>query len=75
MTGSTSASKTTWCATSSRIGDRSCGRRAATRRSSGCTVTVEPLGDMPAIRALAHVCVSHGFTHVGEIELAKTLVG
>jgi hypothetical protein len=39
------------------------------------TVTIKPLGDMPAIRALAQVCVSHGFTHVGEIELAKTLVG
>src|SRR5215831_5225640 len=38
-------------------------------------VTIKPLGDMPAIRALAQVCVSHGFTHVGEIELAKTLVG
>ena len=39
------------------------------------TVTIKPLGDMPAIRALAQVCVGHGFTHVGEIELAKTLVG
>jgi hypothetical protein len=38
-------------------------------------VTIKPLGDMPAIRALAEVCVTHGFTHVGEIELAKTLVG
>jgi hypothetical protein len=38
-------------------------------------VTIRPLGDMPAIRALAQVCVSHGFTHVGEIELARTLVG
>jgi hypothetical protein len=38
-------------------------------------VTIKPLGDMPAIRALAQVCVSHGFTHVGEIELARTLVG
>jgi DinB superfamily len=38
------------------------------------TVTIKPLGDMPAIRALAQVCVSHGFTHIGEIELAKTLV-
>ena len=37
-------------------------------------VTIKPLGDMPAIRALAQVCVSHGFTHVGEIELARTLV-
>jgi DinB family protein len=39
------------------------------------TVTIKPLGDMPAIRALAQVCVSHGFTHIGEIELARTLVG
>jgi hypothetical protein len=39
------------------------------------TVTIKPLGDMPAIRALAQVCVSHGFTHAGEIELARTLVG
>ena len=39
------------------------------------TVTIKPLGDMPAIRALAQVCVGHGFTHVGEIELARTLVG
>ena len=38
-------------------------------------VTIKPLGDMPAIRALAQVCVSHGFTHAGEIELARTLVG
>jgi hypothetical protein len=39
------------------------------------TVTIKPLGDMPAIRALAQVCVGHGFLHVGEIELARTLVG
>ena len=38
------------------------------------TVTIKPLGDMPTIRALAQVCVSHGFTHIGEIELARTLV-
>jgi hypothetical protein len=38
-------------------------------------VTIKPLGEMPAIRALAQVCVSHGFTHAGEIELARTLVG
>jgi hypothetical protein len=38
-------------------------------------VTIRPLGEMPAIRALAQVCVSHGFTHAGEIELARTLVG
>ena len=39
------------------------------------TVTIKPLGDMPAIRALMEVCVTHGFTHAGEIELARTLVG
>jgi len=39
------------------------------------TVTIKPLGEMPAIRALAEVCVTHGFTHFGEIELARTLVG
>jgi hypothetical protein len=39
------------------------------------TVTIKPLGEMPAIRALAEVCVTHGFMHVGEIELARTLVG
>jgi len=38
------------------------------------TVTIKPLGDMPAIRALAQVCVGHGFLHAGEIELARTLV-
>ena len=39
------------------------------------TVTIKPLGEMPAIRALMQVCVTHGFTHAGEIELARTLVG
>ena len=39
------------------------------------TVTIKPLGDMPAVRALAEVCLTHGFTHFGEIELARTLVG
>ena len=39
------------------------------------SVTIKPLGEMPAIRALMQVCVTHGFTHAGEIELARTLVG
>ena len=39
------------------------------------TVTVKPLGDMTVGRVLAQVCVSHGFQHVGEMELARTLVG
>ena len=38
-------------------------------------VTVKPLGEMPAIRALAQVCASHGMQHFGEIALARTLVG
>lgn len=38
-------------------------------------ITVKPLGDMPKIRALGQTCLSHGMTHVGEIELARTLVG
>jgi hypothetical protein len=39
------------------------------------TVTIKPLGDMPAIRAIGQVCLTHGMTHFGEIELARTLVG
>ena len=38
-------------------------------------VTIKPLGEMTVGRALAQVCVSHGFQHAGEIELARTLVG
>jgi hypothetical protein len=38
-------------------------------------VTVKPLGEMPAIRALGQVCMTHGFTHLGEIELMRTLMG
>lgn len=38
-------------------------------------VQVKPLGEMPAIRALGQVCMSHGFTHLGEIELIRTLQG
>ena len=38
-------------------------------------VTVRPLGDMPGVRALGQVCVSHAFTHLGEIDLARTLLG
>jgi hypothetical protein len=38
-------------------------------------VTVKPLGEMPAIRALGQVCMTHGFTHLGELELSRTLLG
>ena len=39
------------------------------------TVTIRPLGEMSVGRALAQVCVAHGFQHFGELELARTLVG
>ena len=38
-------------------------------------VTIKPLGEMTVGRALAQVCVAHGFQHFGEIELARTLLG
>jgi hypothetical protein len=38
-------------------------------------ITIRPLGEMPAIRALGQVCVSHGFSNMGEIELCRTLLG
>jgi hypothetical protein len=39
------------------------------------TVTVKPLGEMPAVQVLGQVCLTHGMGHLGEIELARTLVG
>jgi DinB superfamily len=39
------------------------------------TVTVKGLGDFKAIHALGLICVSHAMTHVGEIELARTILG
>ena len=38
-------------------------------------VTVKPLGDMSVIQCLGQVGLVHGMTHLGEIELARTLVG
>jgi hypothetical protein len=38
-------------------------------------VTIKPLGEMPALRALGQVCLSHGLMHAGQMELARTLVG
>jgi hypothetical protein len=38
-------------------------------------VTVKPLGDMSVIQCLGQVGLTHGMTHLGEIELARTLVG
>jgi hypothetical protein len=39
------------------------------------TVMVKPLGEMPAVRALGQVCLSHGMGHHGELELIRTLLG
>jgi hypothetical protein len=39
------------------------------------TVTVKPLGDMSVMQCLGQVGLTHGMTHLGEIELARTLVG
>lgn len=38
-------------------------------------VTVKPLGDMPAYRALGQIVLTHGAMHVGQMELVRTLVG
>ncbi len=38
-------------------------------------VTVKPLGDMPAVRALGQVVATHGMMHVGQMELIRALVG
>ena len=38
-------------------------------------VALKFVGEMPVARVLALVGVTHGFTHFGEIELARTLVG
>lgn len=39
------------------------------------SVTLKPLGEMPAFRAIGQVIASHGMMHVGQMELARTLVG
>lgn len=36
---------------------------------------VRPLGEMPAIRALGQVCMTHGFQHFGQLELARSIIG
>lgn len=38
-------------------------------------VKVRPLGEMPAIRCIGQVCISHLFTHVGEISLLRGAQG
>lgn len=38
-------------------------------------ITVRPLGEMPRIRALGQVCSSHGFGHLGHIDLLRSMLG
>jgi hypothetical protein len=38
-------------------------------------VALRFVGEMPVARVIASVAITHGFTHFGEIELARTLVG
>lgn len=37
-------------------------------------VTVKPLGEMSVLQAVAGLCMTHGYRHLGEIEFAKGLV-
>lgn len=41
----------------------------------GTPVLVKPLGEMPKIRALGQVGLSHGFGHLGEIDHIRALLG
>ena len=38
-------------------------------------ITIKPLGDMPAVRAVGQVVVAHGMMHFGQMELIRALVG
>ncbi len=38
-------------------------------------ITVKPLGEMPVLNAIGTTCLSHGFTHAGEIQHLRGLQG
>ena len=38
-------------------------------------ITVKPLGEMPARNAIGNMCLTHGFTHLGEIAHVRGLQG
>ena len=38
-------------------------------------VTVKPLGEMPVLNAIGNMCLTHGFTHLGEIAHLRGLQG
>jgi hypothetical protein len=37
--------------------------------------TVKPLGEMPVQNAIGNMCLTHGFTHLGEIQHLRGLMG
>ena len=39
------------------------------------TITVKPLGEMPILNAVGNMCLTHGFTHAGEIQHLRGLQG
>lgn len=38
-------------------------------------ITVKPLGEMPTQNAIGNMCLTHGFTHLGEIQHLRGLMG
>ena len=60
--------KKTWASTEEYV-------KAVTPAELDRMVTLKFVGEMSVARVLAFVGVTHGFTHFGEIELARTLVG
>lgn len=39
------------------------------------TTLVKPLGEMPIRNAIGNMCLTHGFTHLGEIQHVRGLLG
>ena len=37
--------------------------------------TVKPLGEMPVLNAIGNICLTHGFTHLGEVAHLRGLQG
>lgn len=38
-------------------------------------ITVKPLGEMPVRNAIGMMCLTHGFTHLGEVQHLRGLMG
>jgi len=41
----------------------------------GRTFTIKPLGELRGGQAILQVCLCHGFSHLGEITMARSLLG